>query len=268
MKTVNSKKLVCLLLLMICNIINNNPVFAEQLNMDSVVPPYQPSDTLTANSLNMRFDEIERVVNANDDLSSLSDLSCSSGQVAKWDGTAWVCSDDTDTTYTAGSGLSLTGTEFSIQPGYVSVLASSAMLTSDNGNVTLYRFYNYIEPGTGTGTRARALATISLPDHVTVTSFECSLIDNHTNGRLLADLNRAPRSSTSIGELMGEVSTILGEASPDIQHVLDNSIAPGTEQVDNANFAYWIYFYIEDGDNFDTGDPSLLQFYQCRAEYQ
>jgi hypothetical protein len=41
------------------------------------------------------------------------------GQVAKWDGSAWVCAPDAGTTYTAGSGLMLTGSQFSADTTYV-----------------------------------------------------------------------------------------------------------------------------------------------------
>ena len=39
---------------------------------------------------------------------------CGSGEVAKWDGDSWECAADNDTTYTAGDGLVLNGTEFSL----------------------------------------------------------------------------------------------------------------------------------------------------------
>jgi hypothetical protein len=43
---------------------------------------------------------------------------CTSGQLPKWDGAAWACAadidTDTNTTYTAGTGLALTGGEFSV----------------------------------------------------------------------------------------------------------------------------------------------------------
>jgi hypothetical protein len=39
---------------------------------------------------------------------------CTNGQVAKWNGTGWACAADNDTTYSAGTGLALSGTEFSI----------------------------------------------------------------------------------------------------------------------------------------------------------
>jgi hypothetical protein len=41
---------------------------------------------------------------------------CLSGDVAKWNGSGWVCADDNDTQYSAGTGLDLTGTTFSVEP--------------------------------------------------------------------------------------------------------------------------------------------------------
>jgi hypothetical protein len=44
---------------------------------------------------------------------------CATGRVAEWNGTAWSCGIDDDTTYTAGTGLDLSGgNAFSIEPGY------------------------------------------------------------------------------------------------------------------------------------------------------
>lgn len=43
---------------------------------------------------------------------------CTSGQIAKWDGSDWACAADSSSTYTAGTGLDLNGNEFSIQPDY------------------------------------------------------------------------------------------------------------------------------------------------------
>jgi hypothetical protein len=45
--------------------------------------------------------------------------SCAAGKIAKWDGSAWVCGTDSDTTYTAGTGLDLSaGQQFSVEPTY------------------------------------------------------------------------------------------------------------------------------------------------------
>jgi hypothetical protein len=43
---------------------------------------------------------------------------CGAGQVVKWDGTAWNCAADENSTYTAGTGLDLNGSEFSVQEPY------------------------------------------------------------------------------------------------------------------------------------------------------
>jgi hypothetical protein len=51
-------------------------------------------------------------------LAKLGQNACATNQTIKWDGLAWACATDTDTdtntTYSAGSGLSLAGTTFSI----------------------------------------------------------------------------------------------------------------------------------------------------------
>jgi hypothetical protein len=44
--------------------------------------------------------------------------SCSTGQVAKWNTPSWICGTDSDTQYSAGTGLQLTGGQFSIAPDY------------------------------------------------------------------------------------------------------------------------------------------------------
>lgn len=45
--------------------------------------------------------------------------SCASGQVAKSDGSnTWTCANDNDTTYSAGTGIDLSGTSFSVSSGY------------------------------------------------------------------------------------------------------------------------------------------------------
>ncbi|OGO59113.1 MAG: hypothetical protein A2V85_16970 [Chloroflexi bacterium RBG_16_72_14] len=43
---------------------------------------------------------------------------CTAGEIAEWDGSAWACGIDDDTTYTAGTGLGLSGTTFSVAPDY------------------------------------------------------------------------------------------------------------------------------------------------------
>jgi hypothetical protein len=63
---------------------------------------------------------------------SVSTTAPSTGQVLKWDGSAWTPSPDNDTTYSAGAGLSLSGTTFSIASGGVTtgMLADNAVTNS------------------------------------------------------------------------------------------------------------------------------------------
>jgi hypothetical protein len=48
------------------------------------------------------------------DADTLGDLACSDGELPKWDNAAeqWACAGDTNTTYSAGAGLTLAGTQF------------------------------------------------------------------------------------------------------------------------------------------------------------
>jgi hypothetical protein len=70
-----------------------------------------------------------------DDTDTLSGLSCTNGQIAKWNGTTWVCAadNDTDTTYTAGNQLGLTGTRFDVLEGSGSGLDAD-LLDGQNGS--------------------------------------------------------------------------------------------------------------------------------------
>ena len=55
---------------------------------------------------------------------TLGGLSCDAGQVARWDGSNWVCDADRDTTYTAGAGLNLSGHTFSVDTSAVQARVS------------------------------------------------------------------------------------------------------------------------------------------------
>ena len=43
---------------------------------------------------------------------------CDSGQVVKWNGSSWACATDSNSTYSAGTGLDLSGSTFSVEPAY------------------------------------------------------------------------------------------------------------------------------------------------------
>lgn len=43
---------------------------------------------------------------------------CIAGQIAAWSGSGWSCADDSNTTYTAGTGIDITGTQIAVEPGF------------------------------------------------------------------------------------------------------------------------------------------------------
>jgi hypothetical protein len=43
---------------------------------------------------------------------------CANGEVVKWNGSAWACAADNSTSYTAGTGLDLNGSEFSVEEAH------------------------------------------------------------------------------------------------------------------------------------------------------
>ena len=51
-----------------------------------------------------------------DNTDTLASLNCANNEIAKWNGANWICATDvdTDTTYTAGNGINLSGTTFAI----------------------------------------------------------------------------------------------------------------------------------------------------------
>ncbi len=57
---------------------------------------------------------------------------CGNAQVAKWDGSAWTCSADADTTYSAGSGISLVGATFSLDFAGSGAAATAARSDHDH----------------------------------------------------------------------------------------------------------------------------------------
>ena len=65
--------------------------------------------------MTLQVDGVDVVTTATDQ-DAVGALSCASGEVAKYNGSAWNCAPDDDTTYSAGGGLTLLASEFSITP--------------------------------------------------------------------------------------------------------------------------------------------------------
>ena len=53
-----------------------------------------------------------KIQDATIQFADINQNACNSGEVMKWDGAAWICGWDHDTTYSAGDGLELVGTQF------------------------------------------------------------------------------------------------------------------------------------------------------------
>jgi hypothetical protein len=76
--------------------------------------------------------------------------SCTNGQVMKWNGSAWGCSADTNTTYSAGIGLDLNGNEFRVEtPLALSGSSAGAILLGQNTGINGIGVHGYASATTG-----------------------------------------------------------------------------------------------------------------------
>ena len=85
----------------------------------------------------------------------------SNGQILKWDGSNWVSADDEDTTYTAGTGLALNGTEFSLNAGIDLLTDVDTSTTApSNGQVLKWDGSNWAPADDDSGTTINSLNDI------------------------------------------------------------------------------------------------------------
>jgi len=105
---------------------NNNGYLTTEVD-GSVTNELITGGTLTAtNQLEITDAGGTTTINLSSLADTLSNLSCAANEVAKYDGSAWICAPDintdTDTTYTAGTGIILTGTTFAIDNANIAPL--------------------------------------------------------------------------------------------------------------------------------------------------
>ncbi|MCD6532046.1 hypothetical protein J7K99_06360 [bacterium] len=125
-----------------------------QLDMTShkivnLAAPTSSNDAATKAYVDLRAPQDDLSNNVLDDLSDVNASSPTSGQVLKWNGSAWVPAADNNTTYSAGQGLTLSGTTFSVNvDGMTIEIGSDSKIRQGNGAVksssTNYKLYrNY-----------------------------------------------------------------------------------------------------------------------------
>lgn len=117
---------------------------------------------------------------------TLGDLgaNCGVGEVAKWSGSAWACSTDTDTTYFAGTGVALVGTTFgvvqSVIEGWIEDMFADAGVTVSTNNVDLTASQTTVD-GTPLTTAVQNYAATALATGgVTLTGSELDLTASTT----------------------------------------------------------------------------------------
>lgn len=106
-------------LLVVISIMTSFSLQADSITSDFTTGQVLDAATMTGikNAVNDNDTRIGSLESASS-TGTLNSLTCSSGQIAKFNGTNWACATDidtdTDTTYSAGTGIDITGTAISI----------------------------------------------------------------------------------------------------------------------------------------------------------
>jgi hypothetical protein len=219
---------------------------------------------------------------------TLAGLTCSNGQVAKWDGSAWHCAADNDTTYAAGTGLVLAGNEFSAQGspyGNVLVVAQSggdfssvqAALNSITDAGAANPYLVYVAPGVYTEqvTLKPYVTLAGAGEGVTIlrwTGGSQHPVNGSGSATLVGADNAGLRHLSVVSEGTGQsyaVAIYNNHASPDITHVtamaLDGSNNLGVFNGDGSSPAMTHVTATATGGNFenrgvfnDGSSPTML----------
>ncbi|MDH4226463.1 MAG: hypothetical protein OEV59_01730 [Deltaproteobacteria bacterium] len=137
------------------------------------------------------------------DNDTLGGLTCANGQVAKSNGSAWICVADADTTYTAGTGLMLTGTQFSVATplSLSGANAGGSIITGSNSSTTMNSFGVKGESTALSGFTHGVIGTSSSPNGVGVTGNASNTTGNNWG------VYGVSNSSTGYGVYGGNAST-------------------------------------------------------------
>lgn len=246
---------------------------------------YTTGDTLTASDLNAKFNEIKAQVNDNNTNVAGKQNSitgtCPAGQAIREVGADGLvtCEVDSDTTYTAGTGLSMTGTDIKIRSDYYYVHPAefnSGFQTDESSwgynSATQRRFYAFPKVG---NTFLYASAGIHLPGGVTVTSVDCYFLDNNAahgfqdmsfnlqHGVTATGNVTAARNLTSMAYVNS--STTAADASLSIITTSDTTI--NRPVINNGSRFYTLTVSVRTTAGYTATDASELRFYGCRIGY-
>jgi hypothetical protein len=188
------------------------------------------------------------------------------------DGTI-TCEADTDTTYSAGTGLNLTDTQFTIEAGDVSISAQafdSKILAPDNvqycvlikGAMTSHAYFFKTSGATNVG--CGAVAGVQLPDNVVVTGLHCRVLDNDDSNYIHAALWRTHLDTADPPQRIYATDQSVDSAQ---SQIISGTTAddPLFMKVDNGQYAYYAAMNYSTN-NFETLGGNGV-FYGCRISY-
>jgi len=186
-----------------------------------------------------------------------------------------ICEIDNDTTYTAGSGISIVGTTISkaTQTEYyaISGLEFKPAFATQASEWHGYDISGQYGFPTLTGTKYLG-HTVRLPNGATITEVTCdyydSDIDDDINNVSFALRRRSFGSSTSTSTMASatvDPVPLVGLDDNIIRQVTDTTISYAI--VDNASYAYNLTLMFGASANFTAASNSAIRSYGCRVGY-
>ncbi len=181
-----------------------------------------------------------------------------SGQVLKWNGTAWTPAADTDTNYSAGSGLTLTGTVFSANDATTTTngiirLAGDLSGTAASPTVTRIQGQSISSTAPTSGQVLKWNGTAWAPAADTDTNTTYTAGTGLTLTGTVFSANNATSTATGMVQLAGDLGgTAVTPTVSRIQGQAVSSTAPASGQVLKWNGTAWT----PSADNNTTYDGS------------
>ena len=223
-----------------------NPSIAGQIEYSDDF--YASGDTLTANNLNSKFNEIKQDVNDNH-----TNISANTNDIS-------TNTDDINNNANAITALQ--------NPTGAVAVTAHAFRTSTTGDTTCQFKSDWDSPTgyleTGDFNDCQIVAGIQIPDGATVTSLSCDVFDNTDFATMTANLIRHNTSSTFIDRIF-----ITSDSEATGRQIIENQTlnVPDSDLINNSENAYRlaITFFNIGGSVSNRADLSL---YSCKVSYQ